>query len=138
MTQKLIHLPLTVGDEEEARRYYVEQVGWELTADFDHPGGRFITVSPPGSGLSLVLHNPGRHLPRETATSLLENLHWSLPFVLETDDCLGDFLAMQERGVEFIGTPKQKGAGVEAVFVDPWGNKWALLQPVTQEMEVEV
>ena len=33
------------------------------------------------------------------------------------------------RGVNFLEKPRREPYGLVAVFVDPWGGKWDLLQP---------
>ncbi len=35
---------------------------------------------------------------------------------------------MRARGVRFLETPRREPYGLVAVFVDPWGGKWDLLQ----------
>ena len=36
---------------------------------------------------------------------------------------------MLARGVNFLETPRREPYGLVAVFLDPWGGKWDLLQP---------
>lgn len=50
-------------------------------------------------------------------------------YFLETDDFAGDFARMREKGVEFIENARREPYGVVAVFKDPWGGKWDLIQP---------
>jgi hypothetical protein len=35
---------------------------------------------------------------------------------------------MQARGVRFLEKPRREAYGTVAVFADPWGGKWDLLQ----------
>jgi predicted enzyme related to lactoylglutathione lyase len=48
---------------------------------------------------------------------------------LHTDDFARDHAALRERGVRFLEPPRHEGYGTVAVFVDPYGNKWDLIQP---------
>jgi predicted enzyme related to lactoylglutathione lyase len=48
---------------------------------------------------------------------------------LYTDDCARDYHAFKDRGVAFVREPKEEAYGTVAVFRDPWGNLWDLLQP---------
>lgn len=48
---------------------------------------------------------------------------------LYTDDFDRDHRRYAARGVEFVRPPKQEDYGTVAVFRDPWGNLWDLLQP---------
>jgi catechol 2,3-dioxygenase-like lactoylglutathione lyase family enzyme len=47
---------LYVADQERARRYYVDALGFEVTTDADAgPMGRWIEVTPPGAQTAFVL-----------------------------------------------------------------------------------
>ena len=48
---------------------------------------------------------------------------------LYTDDFRRDFQAFKARGIEFIREPMTESYGTVAVFKDPYGNLWDLLQP---------
>jgi len=48
---------------------------------------------------------------------------------LYTDDCWRDYEAYRERGVLFMRPPEEEPYGTVAVFRDPFGNLWDLLQP---------
>ena len=50
-------------------------------------------------------------------------------YFLETDDFDRDHAAYLARGVRFLETPRRESYGVVAVFADPWGGKWDLIQP---------
>ncbi|MEO1028878.1 MAG: VOC family protein, partial [Pseudomonadota bacterium] len=49
---------------------------------------------------------------------------------LETDDFARDHKEMLEKGVRFLEPPRFEGYGTVAVFEDPFGNLWDLIQPV--------
>jgi len=48
---------------------------------------------------------------------------------LHTDDFQRDYARYRARGVEFVREPKEESYGTVAVFRDPYGNLWDLLQP---------
>ncbi len=48
--------------------------------------------------------------------------------VLETDDFARDHAAMQEAGVVFEESPRDEPYGRVAVWRDPFGNRWDLIQ----------
>ena len=50
-------------------------------------------------------------------------------YFLETDDFDRDHAAYLARGVRFLEAPRRESYGVVAVFADPWGGKWDLIQP---------
>ena len=39
---------------------------------------------------------------------------------------------LRRRGVNFLETPRREPYGLVAVFADPWGGKWDLLQPASR------
>ena len=49
--------------------------------------------------------------------------------VLHTRDCAGTYDALSRRGAQFTRPPQQLPYGVEAVFSDLYGNRYALVQP---------
>jgi uncharacterized glyoxalase superfamily protein PhnB len=48
---------------------------------------------------------------------------------LHTDDFTRDHHAMSQRGVRFVEAPRYEPYGVVAVFEDPFGNRWDLIEP---------
>jgi predicted enzyme related to lactoylglutathione lyase len=50
-------------------------------------------------------------------------------YFLETDDFARDHDHFRSRGVAFLEPPRRESYGTVAVFVDPWGGKWDLIQP---------
>jgi catechol 2,3-dioxygenase-like lactoylglutathione lyase family enzyme len=49
-------------------------------------------------------------------------------FFLETDDFNADHAHMLAHGVHFREAPRHEMYGTVAVFEDPWGNPWDLIQ----------
>ena len=58
-------------------------------------------------------------------------------YFLETDDFDRDHAAFRARGVEFLETPRREPYGTVAVFADPWGGKWDLIEPRRSEARRE-
>lgn len=48
---------------------------------------------------------------------------------LHTQDFEGDYRHMQAHGVRFMEQPRHEVYGTVVVFLDPWGNRWDLIQP---------
>ena len=48
---------------------------------------------------------------------------------LHTTDLDGDRLHMLAHGVHFTEAPRDEPYGRVAVFLDPWGNRWDLIEP---------
>jgi predicted PurR-regulated permease PerM len=50
-------------------------------------------------------------------------------YFVETEDFARDFARLSAAGVEFLESPRREPYGIVAVFKDPWGGKWDLIQP---------
>ncbi len=122
-----------VLDQDSAKRFYVEQLGFELTNDLVLDDGmRWLTVRPPGgNGQELLLLDPAHSmLDAETAQqvrSLVERGALS-PGVMATTDCRSDHEALAARGVSFRQEPAERPYGVEAIVVDDSGNWFSFTQ----------
>jgi len=132
MINKLIRVTILVRDYEEALRFYGDQLGFEKRADFAFGQGmRWVTVAPPDQReLEIVLQVPVAAFHGEKhAEEMLAQVGQQPTWVFETDDCQAEYGALSERGVAFTQAPKQEPYGTEALFQDPYGNTYSLLQP---------
>jgi hypothetical protein len=58
-------------------------------------------------------------------------------WVLSTRDCQGGYEELSAKGVEFVQKPEMKPYGIEAVFLDLYGNRYALVQESAQVVSDE-
>jgi catechol 2,3-dioxygenase-like lactoylglutathione lyase family enzyme len=117
--QRITVVSVPVSDQEVARRFYVEKLGFELMADAPFGDGlRWLQVRPPGSEASLSLVTWFEDMPAGSLRGL----------VLDTDDLEADHRALVERGVPFAGPPTATDGGTFATFADPDGNHLSLRQ----------
>ena len=58
-----------------------------------------------------------------------ERIGHGIAWMFDTDNCRQTYEMMLARGVVFITTPTKQLYGVEAVFADPDGNIFSLLEP---------
>ena len=56
-------------------------------------------------------------------------------FFLHSEDFWTDYERLRKRGLKFLETPRGEAYGLVAVFLDPWGGKWDLLQPASGASE---
>ncbi len=112
-----------VGDQDRARRFYVDQLGFELRKDqpmgSDEAAPRWIEVAPAGAQTVMALFTPPGLEDRIGTTSGL---------VLLCDDIRETAETMQSRGVEFTQEPSRTPFGWWAMFRDPDGNEFGLSQ----------
>lgn len=133
MIQTLSHTTIYVEDQEAARAFYVEKLGFEVRFDVTMGEFRWLTVSPKAQkDLQIVLMPLGASPMMEAATvSQLRTLVAKGAIgcgVFETDDCQGTYEDLKKRGVEFKSPPAQRPYGLEAVLKDNSGNWFSLVQ----------
>jgi catechol 2,3-dioxygenase-like lactoylglutathione lyase family enzyme len=117
--QRISVVSIPVSDQDAAKAFYVDKLGYELMADAPFGDGlRWLQVRPPGSDASLALVTWFDDMPAGSLHGL----------VIETDDLDGAYHALVERGVPFSGPPNATDGGTFATFADPDGNHLSLRQ----------
>jgi catechol 2,3-dioxygenase-like lactoylglutathione lyase family enzyme len=133
MIQTLSHTTVYVIDQESARAFYVDKLGFEVRADQKMGVFRWLTVAPktqPNLQIILMPIGPSPMMDATTAAAfraLIEKGALGCG-VLETDDCQGTYEELLQKGVEFRGPPAQRPYGLEAVLKDNSGNWFSLVQ----------
>jgi len=123
---RLMALSLIVPDYDPAIRFFCDGMGWTLRDDIDQGHKRWVTVAPPGAGFKLVLaraegETQRRGIGAQGAGRVL--------LFLETDDFDRDAARIIAAGGQFEEAPRDEPYGRVAVWRDPWGNRWDLIQP---------
>ena len=115
---KVVTVTIAVKDQDEALQWFTEKLGFEKRADMATPGLRWLTVAP----------------KKQTEVEFLlaawfpEHVGKNATCVVATQDCRKTYEELKDRGVKFSQTPAERPYGVEAVFTDLCGNRYALLQ----------
>jgi catechol 2,3-dioxygenase-like lactoylglutathione lyase family enzyme len=126
MTQaRLGALALLVPDYDAAILFFVSVMGFRLTADIDQGRKRWVTVEPPGGGAALVL---ARADGPEQRAAVGKQAGGRVFLFLETDDFVRDHARMTAAGVLFEEAPRVEPYGTVAVWRDPFGNRWDLIE----------
>ena len=126
MAQSLALVALVVPDYDEALAFYVGTLGFELITDEDQGHKRWVTIRPPGgTGAALLLARAATPAQR---AAIGNQTGGRVGFFLETDDFDRDHAAMLAAGVGFEEAPRREPYGKVAVFRDPFGNRWDLLE----------
>lgn len=120
---------LLVPDYDEAIAFYVGVLGFSLVEDSPVPeqGKRWVVVAPPGATETRLLL--ARAASPEQASRIGNQTGGRVFLFLCTDDFARDHQAFRHKGVVFVREPATHPYGTVAVFQDPWGNLWDLLQP---------
>jgi catechol 2,3-dioxygenase-like lactoylglutathione lyase family enzyme len=133
MIQKLSHTTVYVLDQERAKAFYTEKLGFEVRADQTMGTFRWLTVSPKGQAepeivLMSVSQSPSLD---DESRAMLRRLVESGKMgaaVFQTQDCRKTYTELKARGVHFRSEPEERFYGVEAMFQDDSGNWFSLTQ----------
>lgn len=126
MSQRIGSIALLVPDYDAGLRFYVDVLGFDLLEDTQlSPSKRWVRVAPAGAETALLLAKADTPLQQAATGSQTGR---RVGFFLHTDDFVRDHKQMLERGVTFLETPRHEAYGIVAVFEDPFGNKWDLLE----------
>src|SRR5215467_6464897 len=111
-----------VRNLEASKRFYVEQLGFELITEQCLPNGvRWIEVAPPDGTANLALVEPK---PDRPEYKLIGGYRWVL---FMTEDVQAKYKEWSERGVPFLFAPEMPGwGGIYTRFEDPDGNQFGL------------
>ncbi len=126
MTQHISLTALLVRDYDEAIAFYVGKLGFTLADDTDQGGGkRWVVVRPKGAETGLLL---ARGTNMEQLARVGDQGGGRVMLFLQTDDFDGDYARMLAAGVGFLEAPRREPYGTVAVFEDPYGNRWDLIE----------
>ncbi len=128
MTTRVATVALIVPDYDDAIAFFRETLGFVLVSDTTlGVGKRWVVVAPAGcNGAHLLL---ARAEGEEQRASIGQQGGGRVFLFLETDDFWSDHRLFSARGLHFIEKPRLEPYGTVAVFQDPFGNKWDLIEP---------
>ena len=125
-------VPLTgifVNDQEAALDFYTDKLGLRKVQDEPYgEGGRWITVSPAGSGTRIVL----KKAEREHEKAMIGRSDGAPILTLGTDDIHAAYERLRERGVRFLGEPYRYPWGIGALLLDQDGSPLLLQQKLEE------
>jgi catechol 2,3-dioxygenase-like lactoylglutathione lyase family enzyme len=128
---------ILVGDQDEALTFYTEKLGLEKRSDITFgPGLRLLTVAPRGQQrpeLALAKPDIARH-SAEQVQEVMGRVGRGIPWIFSTTDCRKTYEMLLARGVNFLSVPTKQIYGVEAIFADPYGNTFALLEATPEAL----
>jgi catechol 2,3-dioxygenase-like lactoylglutathione lyase family enzyme len=120
-------------DQDKARDFYVDLLGFEIRTDVTlGEGYRWLTIGHPTQPeLEVTLMIPGPPLDEEAAAFVRRQLEKGQmgALGLRVDDCHKTFAELSAKGVTFLQEPSDRPYGVEAVMRDNTGNWLVLVEP---------
>lgn len=128
MKQKLGLVALVVPSYEAGLAFFVDGLGFELVQDIPQGDKRWVVVRPVGAETGLVL---ARAVGAEQEAAIGNQTGGRVGFFLHSDDFERDARNITAAGGVFQEDPRDETYGIVAVFADPFGNRWDLIQPAT-------
>jgi catechol 2,3-dioxygenase-like lactoylglutathione lyase family enzyme len=128
MLQRLAAVTILVPTYDEGLAFFRDVLGFAVLEDTQLGSDkRWVVVAasqPAGATLVLAVPSDKRQRAR-----LGDQTGGRVAFFLHTSDFRSDYETMRSRGVRFLEAPRSEPYGLVAIFFDPWGGKWDLLQP---------
>lgn len=117
---------LGVEDQERAKKFWSEVVGFSVTTDvpYDDQGSRWVEVTSADGATALVLSTDPADRPRSAASSELPTSN----VFFYADNVERAYESLVAKGVEFPTPPERQPWGWWAIFADSEGNRFALRQ----------
>ncbi|TCL09729.1 catechol 2,3-dioxygenase-like lactoylglutathione lyase family enzyme [Shimia isoporae] len=127
MTRHLHAVAIVVPDYDEALSFYVGKLGFVLREDRRVTSEkRWVVIAPDTRSQTTILL--ARAATCEQRAIVGRQFGGRVGLFLHTDDFARDHAAMLDGGVQFEESPRQEEYGLVAVWRDPFGNRWDLLQ----------
>ncbi|KAK0639050.1 Glyoxalase/bleomycin resistance protein/dioxygenase [Cercophora newfieldiana] len=129
--QSLFLVTLVVSDQSLAKIFYCNHLGFDCVEDSDPSGSgskRRLIIRPPGSPNTGAALNIAPATTDAQKSAVGNQTGGRVGFFLRTDNFARDHKAMLEKGVEFLEEPRYEVYGTVAVFKDPFGNTWDLIE----------
>ncbi|MEM1051824.1 MAG: VOC family protein [Pseudomonadota bacterium] len=125
-TETFAMTTLVVPDHDSGIAFYTGKLSWRLIEDTDLGGGkRWVVVEAPGGGRLLLAK-----AANGAQTSAIGNQTGGrVSFFLQTSDFADTHARFCAAGVEFLEEPRHEPYATVAVFADPFGNRWDLIEP---------
>ncbi|WP_299654289.1 VOC family protein [uncultured Tateyamaria sp.] len=121
----IMSFTILVPDYNAGIAFFCHTLGFEVVADIDQGRKRWVEVRAPGAQTSIIL---ARADGPEQVAAIGEQGGGRVWLFLHTDDFARDHAHLLSRGVTFEEEPRHEPYGTVAVFRDPFGNRWDLIQ----------
>jgi catechol 2,3-dioxygenase-like lactoylglutathione lyase family enzyme len=119
---KIVVTSILVDDQEKARRFYTEVLGFVVKHDIPLGEARWLTLVSPQdpAGTELLLEPDSHPAAGPFKAALVED---GIPYTsFGVDDVQAEFERLHAAGVRFVQPPADMGPVVTAVFDDTCGN----------------
>jgi catechol 2,3-dioxygenase-like lactoylglutathione lyase family enzyme len=123
--QRLSTLSILVPEYDAGIAFFVGQLGFNLIEDTDQGHKRWVKVAPKGAETAFLI---AKATTPEQIAAIGNQGGGRVWLILETDNFARDHAAYVAAGVTFEEAPRHEPYGTVAVFADPFGNRWDLIE----------
>jgi lactoylglutathione lyase len=126
MIDRLGTVCLFVSDQDRAKKFYTDVLGFELRQDAPlYPGAttRWVSVAPKGAATELILY-----LPDENWEHYRQVVGKSQAVTFNVTDAIALIADLKQKGVEFVTEPDPQHWGTSFIIKDSEGNSLILVE----------
>jgi catechol 2,3-dioxygenase-like lactoylglutathione lyase family enzyme len=123
--QRLSTLSILVPEYDAGIAFFVGKLGFNLIEDTDQGHKRWVKVAPKGAETAFLI---AKATTPEQIAAIGNQGGGRVWLILETDNFARDHAAYVAAGVTFEEPPRHEPYGTVAVFADPFGNRWDLIE----------
>lgn len=125
MPNRLALVSMIVPDYDAAISFFTS-IGFDCLEDTDlGDGKRWVRVAPKGADTAILL---AKAATDEQVSAIGHQGGGRVWLFLETEDFESDYNRLITSGATFEEAPRDEPYGRVAVWRDPWGNRWDLIQ----------
>lgn len=122
-------ITIVVDDYDSAISHYVNDLDFTLIEDIVlSEEKRWVVVAPSLEGAKILLAKAANEQQR---AAIGNSTGGRVGFFLYTKDFLNTYESYRFRGVEFVESPRKETFGQVVVFRDKYGNKWDLIEEIS-------
>ena len=126
MPNHIALLSLLVPDYDEALAFFL-RIGFECREDSNLGNGkRWVRIAPRGAETEILL---ARAVGDRQLAAIGQQGGGRVWLFLQTANFEEDYLRLKAEGIVFESAPRDEPYGRVVVWVDPWGNRWDLIEP---------
>ncbi len=127
VARNLYAMAILVPDYDDALDFYVKKLGFVLREDVTlSEDKRWVVIAPDMNCATNLLLAKARGSRQEAAVG--DQFGGRVGLFLNTDNFDREYQKMQAAGVNFEEEPRDEDYGKVAVWRDPFGNRWDLLE----------
>jgi uncharacterized glyoxalase superfamily protein PhnB len=122
-------IAIVVDDYDSAISHYVNDLDFTLIENTVlSEEKRWVVVAPSLEGAKILLAKAANEQQR---AAIGNSTGGRVGFFLYTNDFLNTYESFRLSGVEFVESPRQETFGQVVVFRDKYGNKWDLIEEIS-------